>query len=272
MAKKKTKKSNTAKKQKKYYLEFTLTSMFFWTIGLLLLLVWIFALGVIVGRGMLPWGMTSLTSRDDKSPLQSPLNPSDKKTAQPKITPERKLDLYYHDRLLAKKKEAVKTGSAAPRKKTRERPVPTPKQSQRQHRDTQKNKQIKKTARAEPKKTQTPRPAKETGPKAKIAQETLKKSASTNSKTSTKKKVLTSATRPYTVQVASLSSELEAIKTTNRLTEKGYSAYYLEVIIKGKTWYRVRCGKFKNRSDADWLKKSLAKKEGLSGFVTIIKK
>jgi cell division protein FtsN len=265
MAKKKTKKSNTAKKQKKYYLEFTLTSMFFWTIGLLLLLVWIFALGIIVGRGMLPWGMTSLTSRDDKSPLQSSLNPSDKKTTRPNITPERKLDLYYHDRLLAKKKEAVKTKTAAPRKKTREKPVPTPKPSQRQHSDTQNNKQIKKTARAKPKKTQT-------APKAKRAQQTLKKSASTSSKTSTKKKVLASATRPYTVQVTSLSSELEAIKTTNRLTEKGYSAYYIEALIKGKAWYRVRCGKFKNRSDADRLKNSLAKKEGLSGFVTIIKK
>ena len=206
--------------------------MFFWTIGLLFLLLWIFALGVIVGRGMLPWGMTSLTSRDDKSPLRSPLNPSDKKAAQLKITPEGKLDLYYHDRLLAKKKEAVKTKNAAPRKKTREKPVPTPKQSQRQHSDTQKNKQIKKTARAKPKKTQTT-------PKAKLAQQTLKKSASTNSKTSMKNKVITSAT---------------------------------EAIIKGKTWYRVRCGKFKNRSDADRLKNSLAKKEGLSGFVTIIKK
>jgi Sporulation related domain. len=42
------------------------------------------------------------------------------------------------------------------------------------------------------------------------------------------------------------------------------------VWVKGKPYFRVRCGPFKNRETAEKRKISLQAKEGLKGFVTSV--
>jgi cell division septation protein DedD len=54
----------------------------------------------------------------------------------------------------------------------------------------------------------------------------------------------------YVVQVASLDQEKEALKMVNRLKNKGYPAYQYKIFIKGRSYYRVRCGTFKSRAEA----------------------
>jgi hypothetical protein len=49
------------KKGKRYQLELSLTSVFFWSLGLLFILGWIFVLGILVGRGFMPEGVKHLT-------------------------------------------------------------------------------------------------------------------------------------------------------------------------------------------------------------------
>jgi len=68
---------------------------------------------------------------------------------------------------------------------------------------------------------------------------------------------------PYTVQVASSQSEAKALALVNRLKAKDYPAYIEEVELKGKKWYRVRVGFFRNRDDARRLVDKLKEKEGL---------
>jgi len=72
----------------------------------------------------------------------------------------------------------------------------------------------------------------------------------------------------YTLQLASLENEIQAGKMTVRLTGQGYPAYYYRVDIKGKRFFRVRCGRFKDREEAGNFKKLLSEKQGLTGFVT----
>jgi cell division protein FtsN len=55
----------------------------------------------------------------------------------------------------------------------------------------------------------------------------------------------------YTVQVASLRSKDSAQKIVNELIEKGYDAFVTTSSSSGAgTWYRVRIGNYKNKSEA----------------------
>jgi cell division septation protein DedD len=72
----------------------------------------------------------------------------------------------------------------------------------------------------------------------------------------------------FTVQVAALESRDMAEKMIGRLRAGGHPAYYYDVRIKGKTYYRVRCGRFLSRSEAEAYARSLSRKEGVKGFVS----
>ena len=72
----------------------------------------------------------------------------------------------------------------------------------------------------------------------------------------------------YTVQLASLGSEIEAVKVVNRLKGRGYPAYFYEASINGKVYYRVRCGTFRTESEARNFKNLLAQKTGMEGFIS----
>lgn len=76
----------------------------------------------------------------------------------------------------------------------------------------------------------------------------------------------TDSTR-YTVQLASLSDGDKAEKMSKQLLNQGYPAYFYEVKVKGKTYYRVRCGKFTNKEDARNYAEKLARNEGIKGFI-----
>lgn len=54
----------------------------------------------------------------------------------------------------------------------------------------------------------------------------------------------------YTVQVASYPSAEEATKHANKLVGQGFPAFQVPAEVKGKTWYRVSVGSFKNSSEA----------------------
>lgn len=72
----------------------------------------------------------------------------------------------------------------------------------------------------------------------------------------------------YTVQLASLEDKGKAEGMVGRLKGSGFDAYYNEVKIKGKTFYRIRCGKFKTKEDAGLQAKRLADQVGIHGFVS----
>ncbi len=71
----------------------------------------------------------------------------------------------------------------------------------------------------------------------------------------------------YALQLASLESEAKAIRMIARLTNQGFPVYSYKVRVKGKVFYRVRCGTFKTRKEANYYKALLAKEEKINGFV-----
>ncbi|MFK8138000.1 MAG: SPOR domain-containing protein [Bdellovibrionales bacterium] len=67
----------------------------------------------------------------------------------------------------------------------------------------------------------------------------------------------------YTVQLASYQLEVDAKKHAGKLVNQGYSAFYVDAKIKGKTWYRVNVGLFANRQKAKVFRKQLMKEANL---------
>ncbi|MBW2143518.1 MAG: SPOR domain-containing protein [Deltaproteobacteria bacterium] len=123
-------KKKTKKKAKKYLLELTLKSIIFWFSGLFFLLVWIFILGVLVGRGHLSYGIVKdkfAEVRDMASEKESSDSDLIKKSDEdPKFA--------FYEELSSKKEAAAKKSRPVVRKKSsrtisNKRSVETPKNS-----------------------------------------------------------------------------------------------------------------------------------------------
>lgn len=85
-------------------------------------------------------------------------------------------------------------------------------------------------------------------------------------KTSSSKET-TKNSKKFTIQVASLKDSKVADKLVNRLKNGGYPAYRSIGKVPGKgIWYRVRVGDFKSRSEAGSTLKRL-KKEKIDGII-----
>ena len=198
------KRKKAGKEAKRYSVEFSLTSIFFWGLGLLFLLVWIFVLGILVGRGFLLDGVKSFA--DLKAQFGRFQDRDSVLIGERDKAPE----FEFHYKLATKKKEAITEKSRTRVKKKID------------------NKR--KTKRIQPSQTGV----------------------------------------VYTVQLASLENKTRAVELVNRLNERGYQAYFYQVNIGGKTYYRVRCGKFETKKQASDLQTLLAQNERLDGFVTTV--
>lgn len=73
----------------------------------------------------------------------------------------------------------------------------------------------------------------------------------------------------FTVQVASYSSEDEAIKLASSLKKKGLEAYYIPATINGKNWYRVSVGQFATVNEAKEFRKELLHKKEVSSAIVL---
>jgi septal ring-binding cell division protein DamX len=194
-------------------MEFSLTSVFFWSLSFFLLLAWIFVLGILVGRGFLPEEVKTFS--EVKKPIAKPQDMvSNRKTYD--FDHIKGLDkephFKFYDELLTKRKETPKkTPSRVAEKENSRRTTPAKK--------------------IEPSK----------------------------------------ADGKYTLQLASLESEIKALSMVNQLIDRGYPAYYYEATVNGTTYYRVSCGRFSNKEAAADLKLILAQKEMVQGFVTSVR-
>jgi hypothetical protein len=72
----------------------------------------------------------------------------------------------------------------------------------------------------------------------------------------------------FTVQLSATDSEDGAARMVDRLKKKGYAAYFVKAHVKGRLYYRVRCGKFETEAQAKAYAAELAKREGIRGLVS----
>jgi len=180
---------------------------------LLVVSVWMFVLGVLVGRGTAPVHFDIEALQTELSELRQAV--LDKEKSRFRIfddEAERKgKELGFYKNL---KKSAPEEKTAPPVKKS---PKPPPPAAERPSAKP-------KTESAEAK----------TEPAPGLGAETV-----------------SAGEKPYTIQVASLKEERSAAAMVDRLQVNGYPAYRERADIEGKgTWHRVRIGSFADAADA----------------------
>jgi len=198
------------KAKKRLHLELSRTALFFWGLGFLIFLGWIFTLGVLAGRGLLPSGAKTLAElKNQIVRLQEMVGQKDTSELDDIKAVQKDSNFAFYDELSSKK--ALASPSVLEHQSSGH-----------------------------------------------------KVSASDNVKKAEKP---SSSGELYVVQVASLDQEKQALSMVNRLLKKGYPAYHYKIFIKGRSYFRVRCGTFNNRADAVETQVKLAEKEHLKGFV-----
>ena len=205
------------KAKKRYRLELGFGAFLFWTAGLLVLLGWIFVLGIMVGRGDGPGFLKDFLPREQPGvPLAREAGPVSQAAIPPLNEGAEDPELRFYEELASKK---AKTAKEEGKHRKDSSPVAS------------------KAAvnPASPAAAPAPMPPKEgVG---------------------------------YAVQVASLDTEEGAVEMVERLSGKGFRAYFTRASVNGRVYYRVRVGPFTGAVDAKRSLQELAGKEGLDGFL-----
>jgi cell division septation protein DedD len=218
------KKEKTASPKKKSSKKQARKGLILW-IGLTLFFcAWMFVLGILVGREMVPVKFDIEKLQNELAALKEAV--IKKELDQYKIdsnTDDSKTKMGFYENL---KKTGGEAGLKNDTIKRQQKPEP------------------KKTASLKKKKT----PAPKTGPAPKAKTSDLKKVTQNNPPAVARHE---RAGSKFTIQVASLKDSGIADKLVSRLKKKGYPAYRSIGKIPGKgIWYRVRVGYFKSRSEA----------------------
>jgi cell division protein FtsN len=219
--------------KKRYQIEVTSFSLFLWGFCALFVMAWIFVLGVFVGRGFLPGADSSLMDlKTQVTKLQELM--ARNKRVEPESQKKESIDekLAFYEKLESKKDEArTQPGMLNPQ-------------------DGVKNESSEGTGSELSKKQNAvrvdpPQPRREEIKTAPSAGKGL-----------------------YTLQLASLEEKRKAETMVKDLTSRGFDAYLHEVRVKGKTYFRVRCGRFMTRDDAGVYASKLLKEAKLRGLIS----
>ncbi len=235
------KQSRDKQKGRKLQVELSSGRLFLWGGGLLFLLVWIFALGILVGRGLLPGDRATEELKEQIGKLQEIMRRDRVRQVDRKDETLSNPKLAFYEKLATKKDEALDRESAA---RVKEERNPSPRRAQKP--DTT-ERRLQERPRSEPGQREPPAPA---------ADPPVEKQEGSTVKAR------------FTVQVAATTTRSAAEEMIRRLKRNGHPAYYYDVDIKGTTYYRVRCGRFLSRTEAEQYAGLLKKKEGINGFVS----
>jgi cell division septation protein DedD len=244
------KRSSSEKRSRKYQIELTPLSIFLWGGCFFFVLAWIFVLGILVGRGFLPGAVTALSDlKNQIGVLQQMVSREKSQDLDPPKKSDSDPKLAFYDKLSSKKMEIPK--ETEPRRR--------PKKST-----------TKKTNAMEPNSSQEFSPKRESSG-AHIAAGQNQVETSKVASPERKERVEPSVPKAkYTVQLASLDEKRKAEKLIGDLAQRGFPAYCYEAKVKGKTYYRVRCGTFPSRKAAEDYARKLGKEAGIKGFVSRI--
>jgi len=238
--------------------------MFGWGFVFLLLLVWVFTLGVLAGRGSLPGDLAVTELKEQVAKIQEIIRRNGPREAgQADDPPPESPRLSFYEKLTIKKDESRAMEDSrvdVDRDKISGTPGTV-------------------VARA-PSRLAPGAPEKQAGPSRLEAEPSEKQPHSGSEYTKLKQEPGVEVTPPlagredlrmqarFTVQVAAVENRIAAEDMMGRLKRKGHPAYYYDVVIDGKRYYRVRCGRFLSRTEAEQYAAFLAEKEGIKGFVS----
>ncbi len=242
-----SKKINSSKK-KKYQIELSSMSLVFWVVCIVFFMGWIFVLGVLIGRGFLPGANTAIADlKAQVTKLQEIVARTKRADQKPQAKEDIDSKLGFYDKLESKKEDKRKLFPEPPPEppKSEKAVKPTDTALANVKADIAKKESLSKKQEA----------AKTAGPEKKV-KETFPEPVKPAEK----------ATGPlrYVIQIAALDERGRAEDMVSKLSERGVDAYLQETEVKGRTYYRVRCGKFVTKEEANNYALKLPKEAGTS--------
>ncbi len=215
-----------------------------WAAAFFFICAWMFAIGVLVGRGTAPLKFDTASLQKKLASVRSDVEKSAAKRKASQPAPVKKktsLDFYE---ALKENREDAKIEKPAPGRIVSKKITPAPaKPSARQ----------KKPASSPSAPTRKPSVKKETAPPT-VAKKPAQPMPAPKTKTAP-------AAPGYTIQVAAVKAAADADRLVARLKKRGFAAYRAIGKIPGKgIWYRVRVGKYPSRAAARATMEKLKKK------------
>ncbi len=239
-----SKKTNPSKRGK-YQFELSSMSLVFWIVCVVFVMGWIFVLGVLVGRGFLPANSAIADLKAQVTKLQEMVARNKRADQKPQSKEDIDSKLGFYDKLESKKEDKRKPFPELPPEPPKsEKPVKPADTSLAEVKAdiAKKDAPVKKSDAA-----------KNAGPEKK-AKEAAPEPVQTAEK-------ITGPFR-YVVQIAALDDKAKAEDMVRKLSGRGVDAYLQETVVKGKTYYRVRCGKFVTKEEANGYAQNLPKEAG----------
>lgn len=223
---------------KRFRIEATPLSVFLWGFFILFLMAWIFVLGIFVGRGFVPSAVTAISDlKGQIEKLQGMIstNKVPPRSSESGVRRESEPDpkLSFHEKLANRKEQVRKKGTP----EAKEDPKPE--------------------AQGQAKKEEAGGTALPDAGKraAELKDGSLQEGP---------------AQGQFTVQLASLAEKEKAEQMVKNLNLRGYPAFFNVARVKDRTFYRVRCGKFRNREEAIEYAGRLEREAGFRGIVSIV--
>jgi len=211
----------------------------------LFIAVWMFVLGIMVGRGNSPVTFDTQSFQERLETIAADFGASRKE--------EKKVDLKFYEVLdQPASQEKILVAPVAPSPEKRVVPPAA----------------VQEVEKAEPVAVKTstkqrtfvkkipPSPKKSTVKRADAKKKTVKKPQKTSPNKSPNK-----STGRYTLQIAAYKDFKDAVSQMAALKKKGIESYREKGVKDGETWYRVRCGAFPTYEAAKKFKAQLAKKK-----------
>lgn len=239
---------------RKYQIELSSASVFFWGVCFLFFMGWIFVLGILVGRGFLPGANTALADlKTQVTKLQEMVARNKRVDQKSQAKDDIDSKLGFYDTLESKKEDKKKPFPEVPPEPSKSEKAAKPsdraladvktdiakKEATAKKQDAAKNAGLeKKVKEPEPEAV----PPVEKGPGA----------------------------FRYVIQIAALDEKAKAEDMVSKLSQRGVDAYLQETVVKGKQYYRVRCGKFMTKEEATLYGSKLPKEAGKSWRVVSV--
>lgn len=115
------KETRARKTGKRYHFELSRTSIFLWSVGAFVLLAWIFTLGVLAGRGLLPGGVKGLAElKIQIGKLQQMISNKDRSDLERIKKLQKDPEFAFYDELAGKKSDEVRKPSSSPTRRKRD--------------------------------------------------------------------------------------------------------------------------------------------------------
>jgi cell division septation protein DedD len=251
---------NRKGKDKRYY--FNRLQMLLLGVGFTIASIIIFLLGMVVGKAI----EERKIAKAEEPLMKIPVKPG-QTTGSSAAGSQSKEELTFYD-TLTKAPVAGPPGEDKPKPRAQENTTKSDsKEKSRRAGDT-----APQTARLAPEKSAEKKGArKEKPPERLAAVKTAEKDKAQEQSRPARAETAESSKEPaqWTVQVNAFPDERAAKSWVDRLKNKGYNAYMTEMQNNGKTWYRVRVGRYSSREEAEKVEEVLKSKENLpSAFAT----